>query len=125
MVEIPLVAMYVCHDIPEADLPIKMVGWSRCYRAEAGARGVDTKGLYRVHEFTKVELFAWTSCDPEPEAAEPAESESASTDPTSSSSFSSTAIFKEFLSLETEILASLSLPCRILEMPSSDLGASA
>jgi seryl-tRNA synthetase len=82
---------------------MKRVGVSRCYRAEAGARGVDTKGLYRVHEFTKVEMFAWTR----PSGA------------------ASTEVFEEMLSIQTEILESLGIHCRILEMPSMDLGASA
>ncbi|KAH8167365.1 hypothetical protein CIB48_g884 [Xylaria polymorpha] len=76
--EIPLAGMRADSVLEAAELPSKRVGVSRCYRAEAGARGADTKGLYRVHEFTK-----------------------------------------------TEILASLGLRCRVLEMPSSDLGASA
>ncbi|KAI9870074.1 MAG: Serine--tRNA ligase, mitochondrial, partial [Watsoniomyces obsoletus] len=58
--EIPLAGLYASKDVREQDLPDKVVGTSRCYRAEAGSRGVDTKGLYRVHEFTKVEMFAWT-----------------------------------------------------------------
>jgi seryl-tRNA synthetase len=89
--------------LEEADLPMKRVGVSRCYRAEAGARGVDTKGLYRVHEFTKVEMFAWTL----------------------PSTAASTEVFHEMVSIQTEILESLGLHCRILEMPTADLGASA
>lgn len=109
--EIPLAALYAGKDIPQHELPIKLVGSSRCYRAEAGARGVDTKGLYRVHEFSKVEMFAWTD---------------------SPSSFdrpdwtqASTIVFDEMVKIQTQILKSLDLPCRVLEMPSSDLGASA
>ena len=49
--------MYTGRDINNSELPLKLVGASRYYRAEAGSRGVDTKGLYRVREFTKVELF--------------------------------------------------------------------
>lgn len=105
--EIPLAAMYAGRDINAAELPVKLVGASRCYRAEAGSRGVDTKGLYRVHEFTKVELFGWT--------------ENAS----ESASKSSDDLFAELLEIQTEILTSLSLPCRVLEMPTGDLGASA
>ncbi len=101
--EIPLAGMKANTILEEADLPLKRVGVSRCFRAEAGARGVDTKGLYRVHEFTKVEMFAWTS--PSAEA--------------------STAVLDEIVSIQTEILQSLGLHCRILEMPSADLGASA
>lgn len=106
--EIPLAAMYAGKDIPEERLPLKFVGSSRCYRAEAGARGVDTKGLYRVHEFTKVEMFAWTN----------------SLDDTQDTEYSMP-VFNEILGIQMEILSSLGLPCRVLEMPSSDLGASA
>ncbi|KAL7624774.1 Serine--tRNA ligase, mitochondrial [Parahypoxylon ruwenzoriense] len=101
--EIPLAGMKTDTVLEEADLPIKYVGVSRCYRAEAGARGVDTKGLYRVHEFTKVEMFAWTPPDEEA-AAE---------------------VFDEMLDIQTDILQGLGLRCRVLEMPSTDLGASA
>lgn len=101
--EIPLAGMKANTVLEEDDLPLKRVGVSRCYRAEAGARGVDTKGLYRVHEFTKVELFSWTM---------PSES-------------SSESVFNSMLSLQKQILESLGLHCRILEMPSTDLGASA
>ena len=99
--EIPLAGMKADAVIDQADLPIQVVGPSRCYRAEAGARGVETKGLYRVHEFTKVEMFAWTAQGAEDEA------------------------FLSMLTIQTEILQSLGLHCRILEMPSTDLGASA
>ncbi|KAI1127992.1 hypothetical protein F5Y10DRAFT_241601 [Nemania abortiva] len=101
--EIPLAGMRADSVLEAAELPCKRVGASRCYRAEAGARGADTKGLYRVHEFTKVEMFAWTA--PDADAA--------------------TDVFDEMVDAQTEILASLGLHCRVLEMPSTDLGASA
>lgn len=101
--EIPLAGMKASTTMPLASLPLKRVASSRCYRAEAGAHGADTKGLYRVHEFTKVELFAWTAPDAE----------------------STEDVFDEMLDIQTEILQSLGLHCRILEMPSTDLGASA
>ncbi|KAI5291067.1 Serine--tRNA ligase, mitochondrial [Ascosphaera aggregata] len=106
--EIPLAAMYANREIEASKLPLKFVGASRCYRAEAGARGVDTKGLYRVHEFTKVELFGWTDVTADSNAKPP-----------------STELFEELHGIQIEILSSLGLPCRILEMPSTDLGASA
>lgn len=106
--EIPLAAMYAGRDIQATELPLKLAGSSRCYRAEAGSRGVDTKGLYRVHEFTKVELFAW---------ADNVESDKAAA--------TSDDLFAELLDIQTEILTSLHLPCRVLEMPTGDLGASA
>ncbi|RAH39639.1 putative serine--tRNA ligase DIA4 [Aspergillus brunneoviolaceus CBS 621.78] len=105
--EIPLAAMHAGRTFDSADLPLKLVGPSRCYRAEAGSRGVDTKGLYRVHEFTKVEMFAWAD-------AIVADGSSSSDD-----------LFTELLAIQTEILHSLGLPARVLEMPTFDLGASA
>ncbi|KAI4924356.1 uncharacterized protein J4E92_007437 [Alternaria infectoria] len=112
--EIPLAGMKANQTLEEAGLPLKAVGVSRCYRAEAGARGADTKGLYRVHEFTKVEMFAWTTPDNM--------GEDHFTTPTAPSSES---IFDEMLSIQKEILEALGLHCRILEMPTTDLGASA
>ncbi|KAK0612820.1 hypothetical protein B0T17DRAFT_498669 [Bombardia bombarda] len=101
--EIPLAGMKANTTLDEDQLPLKRVAVSRCYRAEAGARGVDTKGLYRVHEFTKVEMFAWS--EPDADAADD--------------------LFNEMVDLQTEMLESLGLHCRVLEMPTGDLGASA
>jgi seryl-tRNA synthetase len=112
--EIPLAGMKANQTLDDSQLPLKTVGVSRCYRAEAGARGADTKGLYRVHEFTKVEMFAWTLPDNVGEEHF-----------TPTSSANSEAIFEEMLSMQKEILESLGLHCRILEMPTTDLGASA
>jgi len=55
--EIPLAGLFGNKIIPSAALPRKVVGYGRAFRAEAGARGADTRGLYRVHQFTKIELF--------------------------------------------------------------------
>lgn len=99
--EIPFASMKANMVLDQVDLPIRVVGPSRCYRAEAGARGAGTKGLYRVHEFTKVEMFAWTLPGGE------------------------TDIFDSMLAIQKEILQNLGLYCRILEMPSTDLGSSA
>ncbi|KAI9809401.1 MAG: Serine--tRNA ligase, mitochondrial [Phylliscum demangeonii] len=101
--EIPLAGMLANRVLAASDLPRKLVGASRCYRAEAGARGADTKGLYRVHEFTKVEMLAWTAPD------EPA----------------TTAVFDEMVNIQANLLTALRLPCRILEMAAPELGASA
>ncbi|RYO93378.1 hypothetical protein DL762_001077 [Monosporascus cannonballus] len=101
--EIPLAGLKANATLEVGELPLRTVGVSRCYRAEAGARGADTKGLYRVHEFSKVEMFAWTP----PSADLAAE------------------VFDEMLDVQTEILGALGLRCRVLEMPSADLGASA
>jgi len=116
--EIPMAGMMAGETLEDADLPLKLVGVSRCYRAEAGARGVDTKGLYRVHEFTKVEMFAWTMPDRVNE--EEGMFEQASKEPSQAE-----AVFDEMLEIQREILQSLGLHCRILEMPTADLGASA
>lgn len=61
--EIPLAGMFANKVFPSTTLPLKVVGLGHAFRAEAGARGVDTRGLYRVHQFTKVELFAVTTGD--------------------------------------------------------------
>ena len=99
--EIPFAGLKAKATIAETELPLCVVGPSRCYRAEAGARGLETKGLYRVHEFTKVEMFGWTL---------PSDS---------------TTLFNTMLLIQKEILSSLGLYCRVLEMPPKDLGASA
>ena len=99
--EIPFAGRYAKKVLETSDLPVRIVGSSRCYRAEAGARGAQAKGLYRVHEFTKVEMFAWTVPTAEQET------------------------FDAMIAVQVEILQRLGLYCRILEMPSMDLGASA
>ena len=102
--EIPLAALYADTTIDVSpENPIRRAAVSRCYRAEAGSRGASTKGLYRVHEFTKVEMFAWTSPDLD----------------------DATDVYDELVDVQTEILSSLGLLCRVLEMPATDLGASA
>lgn len=121
--EIPFAGSQANKTLSEADLPLKVIGPSRCYRAEAGARGVDTKGLYRVHEFTKVEMFAWTKPPPTAESSD--RFGTAEEDDEVYSPSQSEAAFEEMLSIQTEILTSLGLHARILEMPSTDLGASA
>ena len=99
--EIPIAAMKAQKTFRADDLPRRVAGSSRCYRAEAGARGRDARGLYRVHEFTKVEMFAWTL--PHQEEA----------------------VFEEMVGIQEEIISSLELPYRILEMPAPELGATA
>jgi seryl-tRNA synthetase len=121
--EIPFAGSQANKTLAESDLPLKVIGPSRCYRAEAGARGVDTKGLYRVHEFTKVEMFAWTKPPPTAESSDRFGTEE--DDETAYAPSQSEATFQEMLSIQTEILSSLGLHARILEMPSTDLGASA
>ncbi|SCV05618.1 LANO_0H11452g1_1 [Lachancea nothofagi CBS 11611] len=79
----------------------KLCGVSRSYRAEAGARGKDTRGLYRVHEFTKVELFCWAVPD------------------------QSDQILQELLDFQIDLVADLGLSAKVLNMPANDLGAPA
>ncbi|TKA34341.1 hypothetical protein B0A50_00322 [Salinomyces thailandicus] len=124
--EIPFAGSLANKTLPASILPRKLIGPSRCYRAEAGARGVDTKGLYRVHEFTKVEMFAWTA---------PATSSNDNNDhngnfetedlASSPANPQADQVFNEMLAIQTEILTNLGLHARILEMPTTDLGASA
>lgn len=129
--EIPLAGMNANKTFGMEELPMKVVGVGRAYRAEAGARGVDSKGLYRVHEFTKVELFAWAPPPVEVQVkADDAAEDSASESPAfriSDVKQGQTAddIFNEMLELQKTFLTSLGLHARILEMPTTDLGASA
>ena len=85
----------------EDELPVKYVGVGTAYRAEAGSRGKESKGLYRVHQFTKVELFAWTRTE------------------------DSDAMLSEILELQKEIVEGLGLHARILDMPPHELGNAA
>ncbi|KAF5653280.1 seryl-tRNA synthetase [Fusarium sp. NRRL 25303] len=84
--------------IPEEELPLRRVAASRCYRPEAG---LDTEGLYRVNEFTKVELFAWTKPDEEEMGY----------------------FFDEIIDIQTDILGPLGITCRVLDMPIHKLNA--
>ncbi|KAK9453153.1 hypothetical protein V1511DRAFT_98527 [Dipodascopsis uninucleata] len=118
--EIPL-AGYASGEILSSDLcPLKLVGVSRSYRAEAGSRGRDTRGIYRVHEFTKVELFAWT---PETDISE--ESESIYYTKSGAKIPTSVELLENLRELQEEIIGGLGLHARVLDMPASDLGASA
>jgi len=102
--EIPLAAMYMDHVFPEnlvEELPVRYVGVGTAYRAEAGNRGRESKGLYRVHQFTKVELFAWTTEE------------------------TSDAMLGEILQLQKDIVGSLGLHARVLDMPPHELGNAA
>lgn len=68
--EIPLAGMFANKIFPPTNLPLKVVGVGKAFRAEAGARGADTRGLYRVHQFSKVELFAVTTAEQSEEVME-------------------------------------------------------
>ena len=121
--EIPLAARYSDSQIELESLPLKLVGASRCFRAEAGARGADTKGLYRVHEFTKVEMFAWTL--PDAHSVEENGDNFHTHELDSVPASQSTEIFEQMIEIQRAILSSLGLTFRVLEMSAPELGASA
>jgi seryl-tRNA synthetase len=99
--EITLGGMHRDKILEEAQLPQKYVGLSHCFRTEAGAPGRDTRGLYRVHQFTKVEMFAF--CTPE----------------------QSEAIHLELLRIEESIFQGLGLPYHVIDTCTGDLGGPA
>ena len=99
--EITLGGMLADEILDESSLPIKYVGLSHCFRTEAGAAGRASRGLYRVHQFTKVEMFAFST----PE--------------------SSGAIHAEMLAIEEDLFQSLGIPFRVLDICSGDLGGPA
>lgn len=124
--EIPLASMMAARTLDEARLPLRCVAASRCYRAEAGARGVDTKGLYRVHEFTKVEMFAWTLPDTDATGVEGGGfTTNSDASAANDSGGHTTSVFEEMLAAQRQIVSALGLSYRELEMPAADLGASA
>jgi seryl-tRNA synthetase len=99
--EITLGGLYAGQVLDESQLPIKLAGVSHCFRTEAGAAGRAGRGLYRVHQFTKVEMFAFTT----PEQSED--------------------MHNLFLELECEIFDGLGIPFRVLDIASGDLGGPA
>ncbi len=99
--EVALAALHMGEILDEADLPLRYAGYSTCFRREAGAAGKDTRGMFRVHQFDKVEMFSFVR--PEDSAAE-----------------------HEFLlSVEEELVAELGFPYRVVNVAAGDLGASA
>ncbi len=99
--EVALAAYHSDEILDAASLPRHYVGYSPCYRREAGSYGKDTKGIFRVHWFDKVEMFVY--CDPAD-----AESE-----------------HQRLLAFEKDFIASLELPFQVLEVAAGDLGMSA
>jgi seryl-tRNA synthetase len=99
--EITLGGLYAGEVIEEEKLPIKLCGISHCFRTEAGAAGRASRGLYRVHQFTKVEMFAFTLPD------------------------QSDAMHNYFRDLECEIFDGLGIPYRVLDIATGDLGGPA
>ncbi len=99
--EVPLASFHADEILGGSELPRRYAGFSPCFRREAGAAGKDTQGMFRVHQFDKVEMFAFV----EPEES-PAEHE-------------------RLLAIEEEILGALEIPYRVVNIAVTDLGASA
>ena len=97
--EVPLAA-YHMDEIVE-DLPLRYAGYSSCFRREAGTYGKDTRGIIRVHQFDKVEMFIF--CEPENAIAE----------------------HQKLLQWEKDFLDAMEIPYRVIDVASGDLGASA
>jgi seryl-tRNA synthetase len=96
--EHPIGAMFRDEIFEEKDLPLRLAGISPCFRREIGAHGLDTKGLFRVHQFTKVEQFVF--CKPE----------------------DSWRIHEELLANAEELFTGLSLPYRVVNICTGDIG---
>ena len=99
--EVALASLHDGEIIDGERLPLRYAGFSPCFRREAGAAGKDTRGIFRVHQFDKVEMFSFVA--PEESAEE----------------------HERILALEEEILAELELPYRVVNIAVSDLGNSA
>jgi seryl-tRNA synthetase len=99
--EVALAAYHADEIIDASDLPLRYAGWSSCYRREAGSYGRDTRGIIRVHQFDKVEMFAF--CRPEDAEAEHA----------------------RLLAWEREFVDALEIPYRVIDVATGDLGSSA
>jgi seryl-tRNA synthetase len=99
--EVSLAALHAEELLAEADLPLRYGGFSTCFRREAGAAGRDTRGIFRVHQFDKLEMFSFVR--PEDSSAE----------------------HESILSIQERILAALEIPYRVVNIAAGDLGASA
>lgn len=99
--EITLGGMLADTIVAEEDLPVRLVGISHCFRTEAGAHGRESRGLYRVHQFSKTEMFVFTR--PEDSEAE----------------------HQRLLAIEQKIFDALEIPYRVIDVASGDLGAPA
>jgi seryl-tRNA synthetase len=99
--EVPLAAYHSGEILDLTGGPMRYVGWSSCFRREAGSYGKDTRGIIRVHQFDKVEMFSY--CRPEDAAAE----------------------HQRLLGFEEEMLADMEIPYRVIDVAAGDLGTSA
>ncbi len=99
--EVPLASLHGDDIVDESELPLRYAGFSTCFRREAGAAGKDTRGIFRVHQFDKVEMFEFVR--PEDSEAE----------------------HERLLSIEESLLQALDIPYRVVNIAVDDLGASA
>jgi seryl-tRNA synthetase len=99
--EVPLAAFHLGEIVEEADLPIRYAGYSSCFRREAGSYGKDLGGMFRVHQFDKVEMFVFTT--PETSWDE----------------------HERILAIEEEIFTNLEIPYRVVNIAAGDLGGAA
>jgi seryl-tRNA synthetase len=99
--EVALASLHATEILDERQLPLRYAGFSPCFRREAGAAGKDTRGIFRVHQFDKVEMFSFVA--PEQSGEE----------------------HERILAIEEEILRELELPYRVVNIAVGELGASA
>ncbi len=99
--EVPLAAFHMDEVLPIEKLPIRYAGYSTCFRREAGTYGKDTRGIIRVHQFDKVEMFSF--CHPDQAKEE----------------------HKRLLQWEKDFLNAMEIPYRVIDVASGDLGSSA
>ncbi|MCX6434964.1 MAG: serine--tRNA ligase [Actinobacteria bacterium] len=99
--EVPLAAFHMDEILNSEKLPLRYAGYSTCFRREAGSYGKDTRGIIRVHQFDKVEMF--TFCRPEDAEAE----------------------HQRLLQWEKDFLNAMEIPFRVIDVASGDLGSSA
>jgi seryl-tRNA synthetase len=99
--EVPLAAFHMDEVLDGAKLPLRYAGYSSCFRREAGSYGKDTRGIIRVHQFDKVEMFSF--CKPEEAKQE----------------------HQRLLQWEKDFLNAMEIPYRVIDVASSDLGSSA
>ncbi|MGH8872980.1 MAG: serine--tRNA ligase [Acidimicrobiia bacterium] len=99
--EVPLAAYHTDEILAFDDLPLRYTGFSTCFRREAGTYGKDTAGIFRVHQFDKVEMFVFTTPD------------------------DSVAEHDRLLAVEERLVAELEVPYRVVNVAAGDLGASA
>ena len=99
--EVPLAGYHSAEILPADDLPNRYIGWSPCFRREAGSYGKDTRGIIRVHQFNKVEMFVYAHPDTADEE------------------------HLRLLAWEREMLDKLELPYRVVDIAGGDLGTSA